>query len=158
PLANGKSVVRISHYSGVLTTSSSTFTRNGRSGTFYFEAIEVTPKRTGNYTFTSNSTIDNYGYLYTNPFNPLNTTSNLLTHADDNENETSDQFSLTCALQADTSYTLVFTTFDPDLTGPFSIFTLGPSRISLRRLSILSSFSIVTTFKTPVITGKYDAL
>ncbi|CAM2704000.1 unnamed protein product [Rotaria socialis] len=152
PLANGKSVVRISHYSGVLTTSSSTFTRNGRSGTFYFEAIEVTPKRTGNYTFTSNSRIDNYGYLYANPFNPLNTTSNLLTHADDNENETSDQFSLTCALQADTSYTLVFTTFDPDLTGPFSIFTLGPSRISLRRLSILSSFSIATTFKTPVIT------
>ncbi|CAF3708311.1 unnamed protein product [Rotaria socialis] len=152
PLANGKSVVRISHYSGVLTTSSSTFTRNGRSGTFYFDAIEVTPKRTGNYTFTSNSRIDNYGYLYANPFNPLNTTSNLLTHADDNENETSDQFSLTCALQADTSYTLVFTTFDPDLTGPFSIFTLGPSRISLRRLSILSTFSIATTFKTPVIT------
>ncbi|CAF3454890.1 unnamed protein product [Rotaria socialis] len=151
-LANGKSVVRISHYSGVLATRSSTFTRNGRSGTFYFEAIEVTPKRTGNYTFTSNSTIDSYGYLYTNPFDPLNTTSNLLTHADDNENETSDQFSLTCALQADTSYTLVFTTFDPDLTGPFSIFTLGPSRISLRRLSILSTFSIATTFKTPAIT------
>ncbi|CAF2141159.1 unnamed protein product [Rotaria magnacalcarata] len=152
PLANGKSVVRISHYSGVLTTSSFTFTRNGRSGTFYFEAIEVTPKRTGNYIFTSNSTIDNYGYLYANPFNLLNTTSNLLTHADDNEDETSDQFSLTCTLQADTSYTLIFTTFDPDVTGPFSIFTLGPSRISLRRLSTLSTFYIATTFTTPAIT------
>ncbi|CAF1372677.1 unnamed protein product, partial [Rotaria magnacalcarata] len=156
--AKGKNVVRISHYSGVLTTSSFTFTRNGRSGTFYFEAIEVTPKRTGNYTFTSNSTIDSYGYLYANNFNPLNTTSNLLTHADDNGDETSDQFSLTYTLQADTSYTLVFTTFDPDLTGPFSIFTMGPSRISLRRLSILSTFSIATTFTTPAISGKYDAL
>ncbi|CAF4383203.1 unnamed protein product [Rotaria magnacalcarata] len=158
PLAKGKNVVRISHYSGVLTTSSFTFTRNGRSGTFYFEALEVTPKRTGNYTFTSNSTIDSYGYLYANNFNPLNITSNLLTHADDNGDETSDQFSLTYTLQADTSYTLVFTTFDPDLTGPFSIFTMGPSRISLRRLSILSTFSIATTFTTPAISGKYDAL
>ncbi|CAF2045905.1 unnamed protein product, partial [Rotaria magnacalcarata] len=87
-------MVRISNYSGVLTTSSSTFTRNRRSGAFYFEAIEVTPKRTGNYTFKSYGAIDSYGYLYTNPFDPLDTTYNLLTHADDNEDETSDQFSL----------------------------------------------------------------
>ncbi|CAF4955867.1 unnamed protein product, partial [Rotaria socialis] len=129
-------MVRISHYSGVLTTSSSTFTRNGRSGTFYFEAIEVTPKRTGKYTFASNSTIDNYGYLYTNPFDPLNTTFNLLAQADENENETSDQFSLTCALQADTSYTLIFTTFDAGVTGIFSVVAVGPGRASLLRKKI----------------------
>lgn len=134
------------------------FTRNGRSGTFFFEAIEVIPKRTGNYTFTSTSAIDNYGYLYETPFDPFNTTYNLLTYADDNEDETSDQFSLAYILQAGTSYTLVFTTFDPDLTGPFSIVALGSSRISLRRLSILPTFSTTTTFTTPAITGKYDAL
>ncbi|CAF2152042.1 unnamed protein product, partial [Rotaria magnacalcarata] len=115
---------------------SSMFTRNGRSGTFYFEAIEVTPKRTGNYTFNSYSAIDSYGYLYTNRFDPLNTTSNLLTHADDNENETNDQFTLVCTLQADTSYTLIFTTFDAGVTGLFSVVGVGPGRISLRRKNI----------------------
>ncbi|CAF4609234.1 unnamed protein product, partial [Rotaria socialis] len=114
------------------------FTRNGRSGTFYFEAIAVTPKRSGNYTFTSNSTIDSYGYLYTNPFDPLNTTSNLLVHADDNENETSDQFSLTCILQAGTSYTLIFTTFEAGVTGLFSVVAVGPGRVSLLRKNITS--------------------
>ncbi|CAF1955851.1 unnamed protein product, partial [Rotaria magnacalcarata] len=136
PPANDTSAVRISNYSGVLTTSSSTFTRNGRSGTFYFEAIEVIPKQTGSYTFKSYSAIDSYGYLYTNPFDPLNTTSNLLTHADDNENETSDQFSLECALQTGTSYTLIFTTFDDDVTGPFSVAAVGPVRVSLVRNNV----------------------
>ncbi|CAF2128210.1 unnamed protein product, partial [Rotaria magnacalcarata] len=145
--AKGKNVVRISHYSGVLTTSSFTFTRNGRSGTFYFEAIEVTPKRTGNYTFASNSTIDSYGYLYANPFNPLNTTSNLLTHADDNEDETSDQFSLTCALQAGTSYTLMFTTCDAGVTGLFSVAAVGPGRVFLLRKNITTAPGMYDTIK-----------
>ncbi|CAF4189506.1 unnamed protein product [Rotaria magnacalcarata] len=158
PPPNGTSMVRISNYSGVLTTSSSTFTRNGRSGTFYFEAIEVTPKRTGNYTFKSYSAIDSYGYLYTNPFDPLNTTSNLLTHVDDNEDETSDQFSLAYPLKGGTSYILIFTTFDAGVTGPFSVVGVGPGRVSLVRNNVptVTATSTVSTTKAP--NGMYDTI
>ncbi|MCC7159962.1 MAG: hypothetical protein IT281_10555, partial [Ignavibacteria bacterium] len=97
------------------------FTRNGRSGTFYYEAIEVTPKRTGNYTFKSYSTIDSYGYLYATPFDPLNTTFNLLTYADDDEYSASDQFSMSYPLEGGITYILIFTTFDAGVMGPFSV-------------------------------------
>ncbi|CAF1120659.1 unnamed protein product [Rotaria sordida] len=101
-LSNGNNMVSIaSNYSSSLDMHSSTFTRKGGVGIFYFEAIHITPKRTGNYTFRSYSTIDGYGYLYMNPFDPSNVTSNLLTSADDDdESGTSDQFFISYTLQA----------------------------------------------------------
>ncbi|CAF1238279.1 unnamed protein product [Rotaria magnacalcarata] len=134
------------------------FTRNGRSGTFYFEAIEVTPKRTGNYTFKSYSAIDSYGYLYTKPFDPLSTTSNLLTHADDDGYSASDQFSMSYPLEGGTSYILIFTTFDAGVTGPFSVAAVGPGRVSLVRNNIpaVTTTSTVSTTEAPY--GMYDTI
>jgi len=136
-----------SNYSSSLDMNSSTFTRNGGAGTFYFEAIHVTPKRTGNYTFRSYSTIDSYGYLYMNSFDPSNVTSNLLTYADDDENGTSDQFFISYTLQAGTTYILIFTTFDNGLTGPFSIVALGPAKVSFLRSNVMPTPPLTTSGK-----------
>ena len=139
------------NYSSALTTSSSAYSRIGSSGTFYYETIEVITTLTGNYSFLSSSAIDTFGYLYLTPINPLDLTANLLTFNDDNGGNS--QFLFTYNLQAGNTYIVIFTTYGPTSTGPFSLEVYGPSRVSLRRINL--SLGISTT--TPS-TSEYDGI
>ncbi|CAF3417508.1 unnamed protein product [Rotaria socialis] len=111
-------------YSGALTLNSE---RNPNSGKYYKE-ISVIIYTTGVYSFTSSSSMDTFGYLFTGIFYPSDPSLNLITSNDDYPG--SDQFRLIAYLEAGVSYKLVVTTFPIDTTGPFSITTLGPDRVS----------------------------
>ncbi|CAM4846132.1 unnamed protein product, partial [Rotaria magnacalcarata] len=106
-------------------------------------------------TFKSYSAIDSYGYLYANPFDPLNITSNLLVSSDDDETGIGDQFSMSYPLEAGANYNLIFTTFDRSLTGRFFIVVSGPARVILRSMNTTlnqSSTTTSTTVATPGVT------
>ncbi|CAF2956065.1 unnamed protein product, partial [Rotaria sp. Silwood2] len=144
------------NYSSTLNSDSSTFTRNGSSGTFYYEAIQVTVNRTGNYTLRSNCATDTYGYLYVNNFNSYDVSSNLVKCDDDAGGNF--QFSMTYTLQAGTTYILVFTTYSSNVMTPFSINVVGPTSVSLRRMNIISTAPSTTRMTTLMTTGKHSLL
>ncbi|CAF3732021.1 unnamed protein product [Rotaria sordida] len=140
----------ITNYINILTNRSSTFIRHGGSGTFYYEAIQVTVYTTGIYTFRSICTIDTYGYLYVNSFNPNNVTSNLVTSNDDDIGTV--QFLMTYRLEAGTTYILIFTTFNPDVTTSFSINVVGPANVNLLRMNLTSTVPSTTRWTTLLTT------
>ncbi|CAF2710385.1 unnamed protein product [Rotaria sp. Silwood2] len=133
----------ITSYSSLLNNASSTFTRSGGSGTYFYEAIKVIVNATGNYTVQSNCSIDSYGYLYVNSFNPSNVALNLVASNDDSGGN--NQFLIAYTLQAGTTYILIFTTYLPNVTTPFSIMAWGSARVSLTRLNMVSSTTSTTT-------------
>ncbi|CAF2531012.1 unnamed protein product [Rotaria sp. Silwood2] len=138
-------------YSSVLNSDSSTFTRNGGSGSFYYEALQVAVNTTGNYTLESNCVIDTYGYLYVNNFNPYDVSSNLVKSDDDAGGNF--QFSMTYTLQAGTTYILVFTTYSSNVMTPFSVNVVGPTSVCLRRINITSAAPSTTIMPTLTITA-----
>jgi hypothetical protein len=66
-----------------LTTNNLTYDRFGGSAKYYYEAIKISVRVTDGYYIGSNSTINTYGYLYLNSFNPLNIAENLIAGDDD---------------------------------------------------------------------------
>ena len=139
------------NYSSALTNSSAAYMRTGNSGSFYYEAIEVTATLTGRYTFLSSSNMDTYGFLYQTGINPSNLSATLLILDDDSGGN--NQFLFTYTLEAGNTYIVICTTFSAMVTGPFSLGIYGPSRVSLRRIDL--SLAISSTRPT---TSEYDGL
>jgi hypothetical protein len=127
------SAVAPSIYSSALTSNSQTYFRLCGIPNYYYEAIQVTVKETGNYTFMSNSTMDTYGYIYTNNFDPFNQKENLLSR--DDESGCNGQFKIVARLQVKTTYVLVVTTYHPSVTGTFSVFVSNPNNVNLNQNS-----------------------
>ena len=80
--------------------------------------------------------MDTYGYLYNNTFDPTDLALNLLQSNDDGGE--SSQFLLSLVLQTTIDYILVATTFDPAITGVFSIIVQGPAAVSLTPINATS--------------------
>jgi hypothetical protein len=89
--------------------------------------------KSGYYSFSSHSTMDAYGFIYRNTFDPLNPTENLLQAEDDSGSDL--QFRLNIRLSGDMTYVLVMTTNQLKQTGTFSITVLGDNKVILERLS-----------------------
>jgi hypothetical protein len=100
---------------------------------YYYEAIQVNVFENGCYSFTSNSTIDTYGYIYKEYFNPMVPIDNLLVKND--RSFYSNQFKLMIQLHVDTKYILVVTSDNPNVTGAFSLLVTGPNNVSFNRIS-----------------------
>ncbi|CAF3347565.1 unnamed protein product [Rotaria socialis] len=122
-----------SYYSSALTTNSSTFQRVSFYSNYYYEAIRVTVPNTGTYYFRSNTTVDTYGYLYLNNFDPLSIGTNQIKSDDDSGGNR--QFQLSSSLSFDQSYVLVFTTYNPNVITDISIIAWGPNTIMFARIS-----------------------
>jgi hypothetical protein len=88
---------------------------------------------TGYYSFLSYSTIDAYGFIYKNTFNPLNPLENLLDKDDDSGSDL--QFRLYIRLSGGMTYVLVMTTYQLKETGALSFSVQGPKKVILNRLS-----------------------
>ena len=116
-------------YNSVLGKNKQAFPRDlcGTSKYFY-EAIRISVSFDGYFTFCSNSSIDIYGYIYKNTFDPFDLESDLI--ASDNNGCGEQQFRLCLFLQANISYILVVTTDAEDVTGPFSVSVVGGTEIS----------------------------
>jgi hypothetical protein len=121
-------------YSSALSVDSQSFSRpdsGSAAANYYYEAIQLNVVEDGIYNLWSNSTMDTYGYLYNDDFNPFNPSTNLLAMDDGSNGE--DQFKLTICLLANTTYILLVTTYSPDTVGPFSIFVSDPNYVNLNR-------------------------
>jgi hypothetical protein len=114
------------NYSSALTTDSGNFSRGENSSNHYYEAIQLIVNTAGNYTFTSKSSIDTYGYIYQYYFDPLNPFINILSRDDDSGGDRN--FKLIVFLLAGGTYILVVTTFSEYVTGLFSIVGSGPDK------------------------------
>lgn len=77
----------------------------------------------GVYTFTSESIVKGFGYLYKDSFNPTDPKANLIAH--DGNNENGGQFKIRATLDMGRKYILVATTNDPETTGQFSVIVSG---------------------------------
>ena len=117
-------------YSSVLNVYSERYCRNGNclGLMFYYEAVDINVTMTGNYTILCNSTMDTYGYIYSNSFNPSFRSRNLL--LSDNESGGNNQFMFTVLLQSLAKYILIVTTFAEEVTGTFSIIATGSGLLS----------------------------
>ena len=110
----------ISDYQSSLTESSETLHHLQDYlgiGCFY-ESLRINVSVDGTYRFRSNSTMDTYGYLYNNTFNSSNLRENLLTQDDENGGE--GQFLIMQFIRTLTTYVLVVTTYEANVTGPFT--------------------------------------
>lgn len=127
------SLIFESKYSSELTTTTQRYYRDCGMGKYYYETIKVNVQETGYYTFGGISTIDTYGYIYQNNFNPFNPKKNLI--AEDGCDIGHYKFNFIRALQANITYIMVVTTFSPNIQGNFSVVVSGPSSITLNRTS-----------------------
>ncbi len=122
-----------SNYNGSLNMSSPMYCRDScYQFDHYYEAIVVSVDKVGSYNFRSQSDFDAYGSIYTNNFDPSYPSANLLAHDDDGGENI--QFSLTVALQPQSTYILVVTTYSSHVMGKFSIMASGTSFINLTRV------------------------
>ena len=99
------------------------------SSLYYYEAIMINVHTTGDYSISSNGTLNTYGYLYNDTFDPTYPSNNLL-QMDDNGGG-SNQFKISMVLSTMVDYILVVTTSRPSAKRAFSIIVQGPAVVSL---------------------------
>lgn len=112
------------------------------TSSYYYEVIQVEINENGCYNLVNNSTIDIYSYINEDYFKPMiSTDSFLLQIARSHRNK---QFKLETTLLINTKYILVVTTFNPNVTGMFSVIATGPSSVNFSRIS--EYFNIFSSF------------
>lgn len=118
-----------STYSGALSWSSATFSRPSGSASqyYYYEPIQMTISTNGTYIFTSNSSMNTYGYLYKNAFTSYSPSQNLITSDDDSNGD--GQFKISLILESGSTYVLIVTTYYQNNIGSFLITAVGPALI-----------------------------
>ncbi len=113
--------------------SSSTFgIINTSISNYHYAAFEINVVVASNYSFSSESNIDTYGYIYNDTFHPDNPSLNLL--KEDDNSGGNGQFKLTVFLQSWASYILIVKTFSPNVTSEFLIVASGLTKIALRHI------------------------
>ena len=101
-------------------------------GNYHYEAIQIEIQHSGSYTFNANSTIKLYGYIYRGDFDPSYPNTDIITQSNFS---CGSSFKVGNYLEANKVYTLIVTTFDPNVRGPFTLFIIGPTNITFNRIS-----------------------
>ncbi|CAF4173405.1 unnamed protein product, partial [Adineta steineri] len=118
-----------SNYSSELNMSSQTYSRDCGKSKYYYQTIRVNVVETGYYALSSLSSMDTFGDIYKDDFNPMNPFENLLSQ--DFWKCIWNDFTLVAKLHSGTTYILVVTTASPNVTGNFFIAMSGPNNITL---------------------------
>ncbi|CAF3746296.1 unnamed protein product [Adineta steineri] len=141
-----------SNYTSVLTTNNPMTCRQVSclATYFYYEAIKINVSVAGNYTIVSSSSIDTYGFLFNNSFDPLNPIRNLLLYDDDSGGN--QQFELTYFLQPLVNYVVVTSTYIQYQTGTFSLIATGPGVINFTRIITPNSTILIQSNYTSSLT------
>ncbi|CAF0936812.1 unnamed protein product [Adineta ricciae] len=126
-------IVMESSFSSELTISSRTFRPSGcGTHSYYYQAIQLNVIENGCYNLVSNNTISTYGYIYRDDFNPFNPAVNLFLQ--NYQSYHNHQFKFQTYLQINTTYILVVSTSNPNVTGMFAVLAVGPHRINFNPL------------------------
>jgi hypothetical protein len=129
------------NYSSELTIYSPKYCRDYIKSNYYYQTLQINVHAEDTYTLWSESTIDTYGYIYKNGFDPLQPFENLLFQHGGYCNQ--GQLKFIVDLQANTRYILVVTTYFPNTTGIFSIFISGQNNVNVKKFSKCSMQSFV---------------
>jgi hypothetical protein len=122
-----------SRYTSIWTNISSKFNiANSSISNYYYTAFEISIVKTSNYSFSTESNINTYGYIYNGTFHPHNPSLNLLSV--NRNGSRNGQFKLTAFLQPWISYILVVTTTSPNATNRFLIVASGPAVVAIRQI------------------------
>lgn len=145
----------ISYIAFNLATTNPTFYRPNRTdGLYYYQAIRIDVYTSGTYSFISNSSIDTFGYLYAQSFNPSNPNANVIAF-DDDSGGNGNQFRINKNLQYGITYILVVTTYATTTTDRVGVIASGPDSVILTlfrpdtigtTISPISSTSFPTTY------------
>ena len=100
-------------------------------------------RTSGTYIFTSDSSIDTFGYFYHTSVDPSYPAQNVITSDDDSGGR--GQFSFSAYLSYGSIYVLLVTSFSPNVTGSFSINASGPSTMEIAVIKHSTKTSIGTT-------------
>ncbi|CAF1956177.1 unnamed protein product [Rotaria magnacalcarata] len=135
----------LSSYSGSLSSSSPVFYRpeGDTQKYYYFRAIRVTVRTTGNYMFESESILDTVGYFYGTSFDPSAPLTNLITE-DDDDSDSPLQFRFQLYLQTGLTFILVVTTHRPYASGNFRVIATGLAPVSFTSMTPSTSRPIIT--------------
>ena len=117
-------------YSSVFTTNSRTYPETDCSVFNYYEAVQLNIVTAGYYRFSSNSIIALNQYIYQNTFHPIAPTVNLIVKKDFYDLGVQ----LHALLYANITYVLVVKSVAANQTGVFSIDSIGPNRLGVRRI------------------------
>ena len=124
-----------STYSSIHDKNSETYSRE-RCGTstHYYQPLRIHISVSGEYRFSSSSSVEAYGYLYRDTFDPLNPSRNRIPN-DDDDSCTVGQFWLRRFLHTSISYILIVSTPVSSGSGTtFTITTAGAGNVSFTRL------------------------
>ncbi|UJR12884.1 hypothetical protein I4U23_017058 [Adineta vaga] len=119
-------------YSSALMDSSPTYCRESvcSRSFYYYQAIKINILTSGSYTIASNSSMDTYGYLYNDMFNPSFPSQNLIAKSDDNA--ANSQFGFVQFLQSTETYIVVVTTYTVRIMGAFSLIVNGAASVTFK--------------------------
>ncbi|CAF1020616.1 unnamed protein product [Adineta steineri] len=143
-------------YTSVLTSNHPIYPRTGCDISYYYEAIKIQVYKSGHYSFNSMSNINTYGYMYAKYFDPFSASAFLISADDDSSSNS--QFNISIPLEINIEYILVVTTFNSNVTGPFSIRVSGPNRVGLERLIVATSQANVTGTFSIIVSGLTKAV
>jgi hypothetical protein len=125
-----------------LSVVQSTYSRNTSGETYfpdkcatrnqYYQALRFNISVSGTYEFSSESSMETYGYLYRDTFDPVDPSRNLI--ANSNSSCANQQFWLQPFLQANSTYILLVTTLHANMTGALSVMSQGVANVSFTRL------------------------
>ncbi|CAF4231471.1 unnamed protein product [Rotaria socialis] len=143
-----------SNYTSRWTNNSSTYRRiNSSISSYYYETYEIDVVVASNYSFSTKSQIDTYGYIYNNSFHPTNPSLNLL--IEDDNGDGNKQFRFKAFLIPWTKYILVVTTFSPNTLGAFQIVVTGPTAVAIRSICIPNIQSTIYSSQWTIHSPKY---
>jgi len=126
-----------SNYSSELTNNSRKHTSfNCRPLDHYYEAFEINVSTSGFYMFSSETSLNTYGYLFEHEFNLYDSIDNSLAQSDRLCYD--DQLKIVTYLKFNITYILIITTqyAYANQKGPFSVFVKGPDAIEIKQMSM----------------------
>ena len=120
-----------SFYTSALTSNSLTFCRVGTCAStifFRYQPIGLMTTMAGLYAIRSNSSLDTVGFLFDTAVIQIADGSEAIRSNDDDGGDS--QFLILMSLQAMFNYTLVVTTYNPNVTGPFLVSAGGNASVT----------------------------
>ena len=121
----------LSFYRSALTSNSLSFCRSGNCSAnrlFSYQPIGFMTATSGTYDIRSNGTLDTVGYIFNYTVRQITSVNGAV--MSDDQSGGSDQFSMTVSARAMFNYTLIVTTYDPIVIGPFSVIAAGDSPLT----------------------------
>lgn len=120
---------------------------NCKQPEYYYEAVQINVNTSDYYMFSTESTLNTFGYLYEYPFDLYNSLDLSLSENDDSCETT--QFQITAYLHFNITYVLIVTTpYDyMNEQGPFSVIVKGQDGVAMKPIGMHTHMFLLTSIE-----------